>query len=167
MSVIDRITSLFGSNDTDAPTVEALESLFREREATLELTAEFHLPNPNMTDEPTAVFPYTLLDSDGDVYGSGAKEFVIPDNGFEDDNAAVTEFIGGVTDTTPANVGVGALHAVEGGTASATLNDAGDIIVEVPDAPEPTEAEAEDEGGSESSDSEETSDSADSEGGDE
>lgn len=164
MSVIDRITSLFGSNDDDAPTIEALESLFRESEATLDLTAEFHLPNPNMTDEPTAVFPYTLLDSEGEVYGSGAKEFVIPDDGFEDDDAAVTKFIGGVTDTQVGNVGVGALHAVEGQTASARLNDAGDIIVEV--APEPTE-EAAEEGGSESNDSEQTSDSADSEGGDE
>jgi len=167
MSISDRLTSLFGSNDDEAPTIEALETLFREREATLDLTAEFHQPAPNMNDEPTAVFPYTLLDSDGEVYGSGAKEFLVPDEGFKDNDAPVTEFIGGLTDTPTEDVGVGALRAVGGALADAELNDEGDIIVNVPDAPEPTEDEdseeaTEDDGGRASDDALSTSDFSDS-----
>lgn len=135
MSLSDYIPTLGGNDQNDAPTIETLEELFREREATLDLTAEFHQPTANTHDEPTAVFPYTLLDAEGEEYGTGAKEFIIPDSGFEDDDAAVTEFIGGITDTAPANVAVGALHAVEGTHADAELDDNGDVIVNVPEAP--------------------------------
>jgi hypothetical protein len=133
--VLDRIASLFGSTDDEESTLEALESLFRERESTLDLTAEFGVPNPNLTDEPTAVFPYTLYDSNGEVYGSGAKEFPIPDDGFTDESAAVTQFLGGITDTPVGDVGVGALYAVEGETADARLNPFGDTVVEYPEPP--------------------------------
>ena len=125
---------LAGSND-EQPTTELLEDLFRERESTLDLSAQFELPEPNMTDEPTAVFPYTIYDS-GEVYGSGSKEFIIPDNGFKDNDANVTQFIGGVTDTPPEDVGVGALYAVESEGVDAFLDDDGDIKLRIPNPPE-------------------------------
>lgn len=143
MSLEDYIP--FTGNDEDAPTLETLEALFREREATLDLTAEFHQPAGNTLDEPTAVFPYTLLTSEGEEYGTGAKEFIIPDDGFKADDAAVTEFVGGITETPTEDVGVGALRAVQGATADAELSDSGDVVVNIPDAPEPSEDAAEEE----------------------
>lgn len=140
MSLSDYLPTIFGG-DNEQPSTEMLEDLFRERESSLDLTVVFELPQPNMVDEPTAVFPYTILD-DGEVYGTGSKEFVIPDNGFADDDAPVTEFIGGTTDTAPADVGVGALYAVEGRQFEAELTDSGDVVPQIPDAPEQTEVEA-------------------------
>lgn len=133
MSLSDYLPNIFGDND-DQPSTEMLEDLFRERESTLDLTVEFGLPQPNMVDEPTAVFPYTIYDS-GEVYGKGSKEFIIPDDGFKSDDAPVTQFIGGVTNTVPEDVGVGALYAVDGVTLAAELNDEGDIVPDIPDAP--------------------------------
>lgn len=135
MSLTDYIPTT-GGNDSAEPTIESLEALFREREATLDLTAEFHTPYGNKQDRPTAVFPYTLYDQHGQEYGTGAKEFVVPDNGFRDNDAAVTEFLAGLTETPPEDLGVGAIHAVEGSTADADLSDAGDVIVKAPQPPE-------------------------------
>lgn len=131
MRITDYLTSLFGSTDDEAPTVDALEELFRKRQATLDLTAEFHLPAPNMTDEPTAVFPYTLLTNDGERYGTGSKEFPIPDDGFEDNDAPITQFISNLSGTDAGEVDIDALRSIDGTTADATLNDEGDVIVEV------------------------------------
>lgn len=133
-----RIANLIGralNRGEDQPETATLAELFREREATLNLTAEFSDPIGNMNDQPTAVFPYTLFDSEGAEYGTGAKEFVIPDNGFNDDDAAVTQFVAGVTDTAPVDVGVGALQAVAGTTADAEFDEQGDVIVNVPEVP--------------------------------
>lgn len=141
MSLTDYVPFYGNTTEEEAPTLEALEAMFRKREATLDLTAEFHQPNGNAMDEPTAVFPYTLLDAEGEVYGTGCKEFIVPDNGFKDDDANVTEFVGGLTDTPASEVGIAALRAIEGSTADAELNDDGDIIVNVPNAPEIEEAE--------------------------
>lgn len=121
--------------DTDEqPTTEMLEDLFRERESTLDLTVVFGLPEPNTVDEPTAVFPYTIFDG-GEVYGSGSKEFPIPDNGFADDSANVTTFVGAVTDTAPTNVGVNTLYSVEGVQLDAELNEIGNVEPRIPPAP--------------------------------
>lgn len=118
-----------GADDTDASPTQTLEDLFRQRESTLDLTAVFHQPEGNLTEEPTAVLPYTLYTADGEEYGTGTKEFVIPDDGFRDNDAFVTLFVGYLTDTDPADVGVGALRAIEGSEAPADLTEAGDIIV--------------------------------------
>lgn len=126
-----------GDTDDDQPTTELLEDLFRERENTLDLSVQFDLPEPNTIDEPTAVFPYTIYD-DGEVYGTGSKEFPIPDNGFADNDANVTRFIAAVTDTAPEDVGVEALYAVEGVTLDAELTDSGNVEPQIPSPPAET-----------------------------
>lgn len=131
MNLSNYVPDFLTGDDADKPTIEMLEDLFRERESTLDLSAQFELPEPNMTDEPTAVFPYTIYDS-GEVYGSGSKEFPIPDDGFADNDANVTRFIAAVTDTAPADVAVGSLYAVEGSTVSAELTDDGNIEPNLP-----------------------------------
>jgi len=119
----------FIGTDKDEPTTETLAELFRQREATLDLTAAFHQPEGNTLNEPTAVFPYTLYDSGGEPYGTGTKEFIIPEDGFTDNDAFVTLFVGYLTDTDTEDVGVETLGAVEGSESPAELTDAGDIIV--------------------------------------
>lgn len=82
-----------------------------------------------MTDEPTVVFPYTLVTENGEEYGAGAKEFILPDNGLNDTEAALTKFIGKRHGIGPDEVDFEALASVEGTTADASLNEAGDVEV--------------------------------------
>ena len=131
MSVSQRIKALFGSTDDSKDGLALLEELLAEREAELTLTATYGRPHPNMTDEPTVVFPYTLYTDEGEQYGSGAKEFVIPDDGLNDTDAPLTQFIAGRLNVEADEVDFSALTKVEGSSADATLNDDGDVEVSV------------------------------------
>lgn len=127
MSVLQRF---FGSNDQpDGLTV--LENLLAERQATLALEAEYGRPTVNMQGEPTAVFPISLF-HEGEEYGAHAKEFAVPDNGLDDEDAPLTRFLAVATDQDPSEVTMEDLTAVEGMTAGAALCENGDITVDNP-----------------------------------
>lgn len=128
MSVTDYIPFL-GNDEVEADGLEQLRDLLAEREAELTLTAEYGRPYPNMTDEPTVVFPYTLVTGDGEDYGAGAKEFVLPDNGLSDADAPLTKFVGKRHGIGPDEVDFDALASVEGTTADAELTERGDVEV--------------------------------------
>lgn len=126
--LLDRLTG----GTTEAPDeLDVLKNLLEAREATLELSAEFERPFPNTKDEPTVVFPYTLVTSDGEEYGAGAKEFLIPDNGLNDTDSPLVKFVGQRLNVGPDDVDFEALAAVEGTTAPADLTDEGDIEVSI------------------------------------
>jgi hypothetical protein len=118
---------LFGAEQTDP--IEELRRLFDERESTLHLEATYGLPRPDMQGEPTVVFPYTVFDGDGEPYGSGSKEFIIPDDGMAERGSALVDFLAKRHDITRENVTFDHLIAIEGTTAEASLNTEGDIVV--------------------------------------
>jgi len=128
MSAIERLKDLFGRSDDATDGLELIRELLAEREAELTLEAEYGRPHPNMTDEPTIVFPFTTFTKDGKEYGAGAKEFRLPDNGLEDD-APLTEFIAKRHGVSVEEVGFEELAAVEGTTAPAELTENGDVEV--------------------------------------
>jgi len=129
MSVTDYIPFLGNETDEAQPGLDTLHELLAEREAELTLTAEYGRPYPNTQDEPTVVFPYTLYTGDGEEYGAGAKEFVIPDDGLTDADAPLTKFIGKRHGIGPDEVDFDALANVEGTSASAELTEDGDVLV--------------------------------------
>jgi len=130
MSALNRIKAILGlTGDVEADGLEQLRELLAEREAELNLSATYGRPYPNMTDEPTVVFPYTLQTGDGEDYGAGAKEFVLPDNGLDAADSPLVAFIGKRLGIGPDDVDFEALASVEGTTANATLNEAGDVEV--------------------------------------
>lgn len=129
MTAINRIKAILGLNEVEADGLTQLRDLLAEREAELSLTAEYGRPHPNMQDKPTVVFPYTLSDQNGEDYGAGAKEFVIPDNGLNDADSALVAFIGKRLGVGPDDVDFEALASVEGTTANAELTESGDVEV--------------------------------------
>lgn len=130
MNATTTIKAILGlTDDEEADGLEQLRDLLAVREAELSLTAEYGRPHPNTQDKPTTVFPYTLIDQNGDEYGAGSKEFVIPDDGLEDADSALATFIGKRLGVSPEEVDFDALVNVEGTTASAELNESGDVEV--------------------------------------
>jgi len=130
MSALNRINAILGLNDdVEADGLEQLRDLLAEREAELNLSATYGRPYPNMTDEPTVVFPYTLQTGDGEDYGAGAKEFVLPDDGLGASDSPLVRFIGKRHSIGPDDVDFEALASVQGTTANATLNEDGDVEV--------------------------------------
>jgi hypothetical protein len=127
MSVTQRIKAALGLGTTTNGT-EQLRQLLLEREAALDLSVQYGEPTSDMQDQPTAVFPYTVYDGD-EVYGVGKKEFIIPDDGLGDPDAPLTKFVGKRHGIAPEDVDFEALLDVEGTTASASLNDEGDVEV--------------------------------------
>lgn len=128
MSVLQTIKSLLGlQDDSDELTgLEALQTYLAEKEETLgSLTAVFTEPTVDTQGEVTAVFPYTVF-HEGELYGYGTKEFLIPDSGLQGDSA-LSDFL--------ANHGIFAvdeLGQIEGIEVDASLNEeTGDITVEV------------------------------------
>lgn len=142
MSTIERAKALLGLGTDEQDPLEQLRDLLAEREAELSLTATYGRPEPNLTDEPTVVFPYTLHTGDGEEYGTGAKEFVLPDDGLDDADAPLTKFVGKRHGIGPADVDFDALASVEGTSASATLNESGDVQVEARASPDSTDSGA-------------------------
>lgn len=122
--------SIFGGNDGEDE-VEQLRRLLNEREATLQLEAVYGRPYPNTTEEPTVVFPYTLYTSNGEAYGSGSKEFLIPDNGLLDTESDLVWFIARQHQIVEDDVDFEYLMEVEGSSADAELDDGGDVYVGV------------------------------------
>lgn len=132
MSAIGYIKGLLGLNDSEeVDGLGVLADLLAEREATLALDAEYGRPTTNTLSEPTAVFPVTLR-HEGEDYGGHAKEFVVPDNGLDDTDAALTQFLADARGKDPEDVTFADLAAVEGMTADARLTDNGDIEVDAP-----------------------------------
>lgn len=125
--IIDR---LLGGNDSDETNdLTALRDLLAEREAELSLRAIYGQPYPNLQGKPTAVFPYTLYDENGEEYGTGAKEFVIPDNGLKTTDSPLVKFVGKHHGIGPDEVDFDALANVEGTEVDATLKENGDVEV--------------------------------------
>lgn len=124
-----RLKDLFSRSDDPTDGLDLIEELLNEREATLSLEAEYGRPHPNMKDEPTVVFPYTLYTGDGEQYGTGSKEFVIPDDGLQDSTAPLVSFIKKRHEIQTGDVDFQALANVEGTTAPAELNAKGDVVV--------------------------------------
>jgi len=130
MSVLNRIKAILGLNgDVEADGLEQLRELLAEREAEQNLSATYGRPYPNMTDEPTVVFSYTLHTGEGEDYGAGAKEFVLPDNGLDAADSPLVLFIGKRLGIRPDDVDFDALASVEGTTANAAFNEYGDVEV--------------------------------------
>lgn len=138
--MFERIAALFGRVDGDSiePTTDALAELLGERERTLDLTAVYEQPYPSMQDEPTAVFPYTLYDSDDNRYGTGTREFVIPDDGTDDTTSELVGFLGETTNTDYEDVTREHVSQVEGVSADASLEN-GDVVVHYPTFEDETE----------------------------
>lgn len=131
MSVLQSIRQFFASSTDQPDGLDVLASLLAEREATLALDAEYVKPTVNMTGEPTAVFPITLR-HESENYGGHAKEFAVPDNGLDDVNAPLTQFLADAHDKATSNVEFADIATVEGMTADARLNDDGEVTVDVP-----------------------------------
>lgn len=132
MSVLARIADLFDRSDDPTDGLELIRELLAEREAELALEAEYGRPHPNMTDEPTIAFPYTIYTKDGKKYSSGVKEFRLPDDGLSDSTAPLVRFIKerhGSDTIQTGDVDFEALANVEGTTAPAKLNEEGDLVV--------------------------------------
>lgn len=127
MSAFQQLKAYLGFGTTTNGT-EQLRQLLLEREAALDLSVQYGEPTSDMQDQPTAVFPYTIYDGE-EVYGVGRKEFIIPDDGLSDPDAALTKFVGKRHGIAPDEVDFEALLNVEGTTASASLNDEGDVEV--------------------------------------
>jgi len=118
------IARLFGGNDGgNDDGLAALQALLAERQTNLALTAQYVSPTVNTQGEPTAVFPCTLY-HDGEEYGAHAKEFAIPDNGLDDEDAPLTQFLARHGIENIENIG-----AITGVEDSATLKDNGEVEV--------------------------------------
>lgn len=130
-AIIAGLLPAFGSTDEDdgLQGLEGLRQLLKEREAELTLTATFGEPRPNMTDEPTVQFPYDLHTGEGVLYGTGMKEFSLPDNGLNDAESNLVQFLGNTVAADADSVDFESLAAVEGLTAEARVNENGDIEV--------------------------------------
>lgn len=116
------LSDLFGSNEVEQTTEPSgVDELVAALEPnTLSLSVVFGEPQLNTDGQNTAELPFTIFDN-GDVYGFDEKEFVIPDDGFDDNSSELV-------DEAPVDTGVGALRAVEGTEVPAELSD-GDVEV--------------------------------------
>lgn len=139
MSILQRLKQAVGmASDDGKSDIELLRDLLREREASLSLTAVYGQPRPNMTDEPTVVFPYSLYTADGEHYGNGQKEFVLPDNGLEEDSN-LTAFISIQAGADMDSVTFEDLLDVEGTESNADIDYFGDVEVYMGDRQETEE----------------------------
>lgn len=141
MSVFSIIGRLFGRGNSDDEVVDgldALQDLLESRQATLDLTAEYRRPTVSTAGETTAVFPVTIRHK-GDIYASYAKEFVVPNNGLTDTDSPLVRFVAEAHGIDPSDVTFSEVAAIEGLTASADINEGGDIEVGVPNGAEGVE----------------------------
>ena len=128
MGLLDPLRSTDGPDE-----LEQLYNLLQSRQQTLGLEAQYERPYPNMTNEPTVDFPYTLYTAEGAEYGAGVKEFVLPDNGLDDIDSNLVEFVATQHGIAPEEVTFDDLAAVEGQYDTATLNDEGDVVIHFED----------------------------------
>lgn len=127
MSALNRIKAILGLTTDEAQPdgLAALQNFLAERQARLSLEARYGRPTVNTQGEVTAVFPITLY-HDGEEYGAHAKEFPLPDNGLEDEDAALTRFLDAHGIESVENLG-----DIEGQTEGATLKENGEVEVGV------------------------------------
>jgi len=123
------LSDLFGSNEVEQTTEPSgVDELVAALEPnTLSLSVVFGEPQLNTDGQNTAELPFNIFNS-GDMYGFDEKEFVIPDDGFDDNSSELVEFVAALVDEAPADTGVGALRAVERTEVPAELSD-GDVEV--------------------------------------
>jgi len=72
---------------------------------------------------------FRRMTSDGDEYGTGSKEFALPDDGLNASTAPLVRFIKQRHGIQTGDVDFEALASVEGTTAPAELNEDGDVKV--------------------------------------
>lgn len=124
---------LLESNDGDEATtgLDGLRAALQERQTNLSLEAEYMEPYLNDTGEHTAVFPIATFDGDR-IYGSEQKEFIVPDDGLDDEDSALVQFLANANGVDPSDVTFDHLANIESMTANATLEDDGTVRVETP-----------------------------------
>lgn len=125
MSALSALRGLIPSFDSgdDLSGVEGLRVLLEQQMGGISLEAEYGEPTFDTVGEPTAVFPYTVY-QDGSTYRTGAKEFVVPDNGLNDSDSDLVAFL-----EAHGVFGLEDLEAIEGQRDSAQLTEGGDIEV--------------------------------------
>lgn len=123
MSVRATIARWLGLTD-EADGLEILQDYLAAQQAVAQYEVEYGRPTINTLGEPTAQFPYTIYD-DGVAYGSGVKEFPVPDNGLDDTSAPLVRFLHSHSISTVEDLG-----AIEGQRDSAELTESGDLEVQ-------------------------------------
>lgn len=134
MSVLTAIQSLLGIGGNEQSSesgLDVLESILAERQAGLDLEAVYEQPSVNTVGETTAVFPVSLY-HEGDEYGATSKEFTVPDDGLDDTDAPLTEFVADANNLDGEEVTFTDLRAIEGMTAEAELTEDGEVTVDTP-----------------------------------
>lgn len=126
MSLLQYVRNALFNTD-DRSSTETLRELFSEREATLDLQATFTEPEPNLVDEPSVVFHFGVQTADGELYGTGKREFLIPDDGTGDNDSPLVQFVASHTDVDPDEVTFDTLMGMAGVTTNASLNERGTI----------------------------------------
>lgn len=106
------------SNDTNG--TDFLKTYLEKQENTLSLEAEFAEPAINMVGEPTAIFHLDTY-HDGEQYGYEAREFVIPDNGLEDADSPLAQFMSRALGDNADDLSRDNIDDLEGVTADASL----------------------------------------------
>lgn len=132
------LTDLFGNGD-QPDELDQLYQMLQSRQQTLGLEARYGRPYPNTTNEHTVDFPYTLFTAEGNEYGAGVKEFIIPDDGLGDADSSLVQFIATQHGIDPEEVTFEDLAAVEGQYDTAELNDEGDVVIHFEDNAEDDE----------------------------
>lgn len=133
MSLRAKLSALWPFNDSEQEDgLDVLADLLAQREATLALDATYQKPTVSQTGEPTAVFPIYLETEDGEPYGLHAKEFPLPDDGLEEDDADLTQFVADAHGIDAEDAVFADLAAVAGLEAEARLGEDGELTVDVP-----------------------------------
>jgi hypothetical protein len=117
------------TEDDEPDELEQLYQMLQSRQQTLGLEAQYGRPYPNTTNEPTVDFPYTLYTAEGEEYGAGVKEFVLPDNGLDDHDSNLVQFVAAQHGIDANQVTFDDVAAVEGEYDTAELTDSGDVVI--------------------------------------
>lgn len=124
MNALSYIRSLFGNTTEQQSGVDSLQSALARKQQELNVTATYGEPYLDPTIEETAVFPYTVYDSNGEVYDRGRKEFFIPEDGL-DISSGLKFFLADQLDKDPDDVDIADVAKVQGTSAEATVTGVG------------------------------------------
>lgn len=132
MSLIDKLRSYFSTSEQTADKqsdLDQLRELLARKERDLNLTAVYGEPYAR-TDvgAETIVFPYTLF-HEGTPYGSGHKEFVIPDDGLADKESSLVRFLTLIHEVDSDAVTFDHVAGVTGIETEAEFDSGGDLFV--------------------------------------
>lgn len=128
MNLVDKLRAILGLDS--GGDLEELRRLLEERQVTLQLGAIYEEPRMDQQGEPTAVFPITLTHG-GEEYDAHKKEFVLPDDGLNDTDSALVQFVAAEVGVPSEDVTFADLAMIEGHETSATLKENGEIEVAV------------------------------------